>query len=197
MTTDKEIKKDIRKKQETKKKVSRKKDKKLQEKIVELEAVIEDLKDKNLRLRAEYDNYRKRASRELSDVRTSAKADTLVPILNVFDHFKMAVAAAGQSDDMNVIKEGMKMINSEFAKAMEEFGLEEIDAIGEKFDPNIHEAVAQEASDEDEDIVIKQWRCGYKLGDRLLRPATVVVSTGQSGENSEIDSEEIESEENE
>jgi molecular chaperone GrpE len=147
-------------------------------KISELEAKIAEAEDKNLRTHAEYDNYRKRSFRELTDARAAVKADTLVPILNVFDHFKMAVDAAETSDDMNVIKEGMKMICTEFSKAMEEYGLEEVNALGEKFDPNLHEAIAKEASDTEEDTVIKQWRCGYKLGNRLLRPATVVVSSG-------------------
>ena len=159
-------------------KVAKGKVAKLQKKIEELEAKLSEAEDKTLRMRAEYDNYRKRSFRELTDARVAVKADTLIPILNIFDHFKMAVDAAETSDDMNVIKEGMKIISAEFSKAMEEYGLEEVNALGEKFDPNVHEAVAKEPSDEDEDTVIKQWRCGYKLGSRLLRPATVVVSSG-------------------
>lgn len=161
-----------------KKKGAKTKEAKLKEKIAELEAKLKEAEDKILRTHAEYDNYRKRSFRELTDARAYTKSDTLIPILNVFDHFKMAVDAAEQSDDMNVIREGMKMINTEFAKAMEDFGLKEINAMGEKFDANIHEAVAKEPSQEEEDTIIKQWRCGYKLGDKLLRPATVVVSSG-------------------
>ena len=169
------------KKKVTKKAAAKGKEAKLQDKIAELEAKLAEAEDKNLRTHAEYDNFRKRSYRELTDSRAAVKADTLVPILNVFDHFKMAVDAAETSDDMNVIKEGMKMICAEFSKAMEEYGLEEVNAIGEKFDPNLHEAVAKEASEEEEDIVIKQWRSGYKLGSKLLRPATVVVSSGPEG----------------
>lgn len=166
--------------EKTKKKAFKKptKDTKLHEQIAELQAKLAETQDKVLRAHAEYDNYRKRAFRELSDVRAAVKADTLLPILTVFDHFKMAVSAAENSDDMNVIKEGMKMICAEFSKAMDEFGLEEVNALGEKFDPNLHEAIAKEASEAEEDTVIKQWKSGYKLGNRLLRPATVVVSSG-------------------
>ena len=160
------------------KKIAKGKVAKLQEKIAAIEAKLAESEDKNLRTHAEYDNYRKRSFRELTDARAAVKADTLEPILNVFDHFKMAVDAAETSDDMKVIKDGMKMICTEFSKAMEEYGLEEVNALGEKFDPNLHEAIAKEPSDTEEDIVIKQWRCGYKLGSRLLRPATVVVSSG-------------------
>lgn len=163
------------------KKIAKGKIAKLQENIAMLEAKLAESEDKILRTHAEYDNYRKRSYKELTDARAAVKADTLEPILNVFDHFKMAVDASETSDDMNVIKEGMKMICTEFSKAMEEYGLEEINAVGEKFDPNIHEAIAKEASEEEEDLVIKQWRSGYKLGSKLLRPATVVVSSGPEG----------------
>jgi molecular chaperone GrpE len=163
-------------------KAPKKKAKKQADRIKELEAELLESEDKTLRLRAEYDNYRKRSYRELSDARAYAKSDTLTPILNVFDHFQMAVAAADTTEDMSVITEGLKMINAEFIKAMDELGVESIDAIGKKFDPNLHEAVAEEASDQEEGTVIQQWRCGYKLGDKLLRPASVVVSSGKKKE---------------
>ncbi|NOY74493.1 MAG: nucleotide exchange factor GrpE [Kiritimatiellaeota bacterium] len=155
------------------------------ERIKELEAKLAEAEDKTLRLRAEYDNYRKRCYRELSDARAYAKTDALTPILNVYDHFKMAVSAAESGDDTQVIHEGLKLINSEFAKAMDELGILEIDAVGEKFDPNLHEAVAEEFSELEEGVVVKQWRCGYKMGDKLLRPASVVVSSGLKREDSE------------
>ena len=166
-------------KKTTARKSSKSKEKKLNEKIAALEEQLKEAEDKILRLHAEYDNYRKRAARELMETRSYVKADTLLPILNVFDHFKMAVDAMDKTDDMNVVREGMKMISSEFEKAMDDLGLEELNAVGEQFDPNYHEAVANEESEEEEGTVIKQWRCGYKIGDRLLRPATVVVSTGK------------------
>jgi len=175
-----------KKKNTTDKKISARKstkpkEKKLNEKISELEEQLKEAEDKILRIHAEYDNYRKRAARELAETRSYVKADTLTPILNVFDHFKMAVDAMDQTDDMKVVKDGMKMISSEFDKAMDDLGLEELNAIGKQFDPNYHEAVANEESEEEEEgTVIKQWRCGYKIGDRLLRPATVVVSTGKA-----------------
>lgn len=169
------------KKKELKKPAAKGKDAKFKEEIQDLKEQLAEAEEKILRLHAEYDNYRKRSYRELTDARTSAKVDTLIPILNVFDHFKMAVDAADQTEDMNVIKEGMNMICNEFSRAMEEYGLQEINAVGEKFDPNMHEAVAKENSPEEEDTVIKQWKCGYKIGDKLLRPATVVVSNGPEG----------------
>ncbi|MCK5844038.1 MAG: nucleotide exchange factor GrpE, partial [Victivallales bacterium] len=148
-------------------KTPKKKAKKPAERIKELESELAESEEKTLRLRAEYDNYRKRSYRELTDARAYAKTDTLTPILNVFDHFQMAVAAVDTTEDMSVITEGLKMIGAEFVKAMDDLGVVAVDAVGEKFDPNLHEAVAEEASDQEEGIVIKQWRCGYKLGDKL------------------------------
>ena len=158
---------------------------KLQEEIEDLKQQLADSEEKNLRIRAEYDNYRKRAAREAQIIRDNAKVDTITPILQVYDHFKMAVNAAETSDDMEVIKEGMEMIHNEFKKSMENLGISEIHAIGEKFDPNKHEALAKEPSEEDENIIIKQWQTGYVMNGKLLRPATVVVSSGPATDDEE------------
>ena len=183
--SEKNEKPEVAEKKSSAKKTIKNKCEKYLKKIEELEAKVKELEDKNLRTLAEYDNYRKRSYRELTDARSYSKAETLTPILNVFDHFNMAVQAVESADDMNIIKEGMKMISSEFSKALDELGVKELNAMGEQFDPAIHEAVAKEPSEEEEDTVIKQWRCGYKLGERLLRPATVVVSSGPKEEDSE------------
>jgi molecular chaperone GrpE len=172
------IKNNVKEDKKAVKKAAKGKMAKLQEEVAALKEKLQEAEDKNLRTLAEYDNYRKRSFRELTSARTAVKVDTLAPILNIFDHFNMAVTAAETSDDMNVIKEGMKMIASEFSKALEEYGIEEVNAIGKKFDPTQHEAVAKEASEEEEDTIIKQWRCGYKMGSHLIRPASVVVSSG-------------------
>lgn len=147
-------------------------------KIAALEAELAELKDKHLRTIADYDNFRKRSFRELSDARMGARMDTLIPILNVFDHFRLAVSAAESAADMNSIRDGMKMISAELGKALADLGVEELDATGQKFDPEIHEAVAHESSDIEEGTITKQWRCGYKLAGKILRPANVVVSSG-------------------
>ncbi len=150
----------------------------LEAKVTELEALLTESRDKALRMMADYDNFRKRSFRELGDTRYAAKADTIIPMLNVLDHFRLAVAAAENSGDMNTILEGMKMISAEFARALEDLGVEQLDATGQMFDPALHEAVAKESSELEEGTVISQWRCGYRMGGKLLRPATVVVSGG-------------------
>ena len=150
----------------------------LKERITALEQELADAKDMALRNRADMDNYRKRVQREIADARVAAKCDALSSMLDVYDHFKMAMEAAGTSEDMNVLKQGMEMIAREFDKAFGDAGIEIIDAVGTHFNPDIHEAVGAETSDQEEGVVVKQWRCGYKLGDRLLRPASVIVSDG-------------------
>ena len=158
---------------------------KLQEEIEELKQKLAESEEKNLRIRAEYDNYRKRAAREAQNIRENSRMDTILPILQVYDHFKMAVNAAENSDDLEVLKQGMQMIQNEFKKSMENLGISEINAIGETFDPNKHEAIAKEPSEEDENVIIKQWQAGYIMNGKLLRPATVVVSSGSETDDEE------------
>lgn len=156
---------------------------KIKEEVVVLEKKVAELEDKLLRTHADFDNYRKRTHRDLSEARNASRADTIMAILSVLDHFKLAVAASENSNDMNVLRDGMKMILAELEKAMKELGLESIEAIGQKFDTDFHEAVARESSDKyKEGEIISQWRCGYRIGERVLRPAGVVVSSGPAVE---------------
>ena len=84
---------------------------------------------------------------------------------------------------INALKQGMQMIMNEFSRAFEDLGVKEIEAVGKAFDPKLHDAVKSEASEEvPEGIVISQWKAGYKLGDRLIRPSSVVVSSGPAKE---------------
>ncbi len=148
-------------------------------KLKELGAQLEDFKDRYLRSRAELDNYRKRVAREFQAVRQASTTAVIEEFLRVFDHFEMAMAHADKTSDVDVLKQGMDMILSEFRKAFETLGVERIEAQGKEFDPRVHEAVAQEPStDVPSGHVLKQWKCGFRLGDRLLRPASVVVSSG-------------------
>ncbi|NOY81809.1 MAG: nucleotide exchange factor GrpE [Kiritimatiellaeota bacterium] len=148
-------------------------------KLKELGAQLEEFKDRYLRSRAELDNYRKRVAREFQAVRQASTTAVIEEFLRVFDHFEMAMAHADKTSDINVLKQGMDMILAEFCKAFETLGVERIEAEGMEFDPRFHEAVAQEPSTEvPSGRVLKQWKCGFRLGDRLLRPASVVVSSG-------------------
>ncbi len=150
-----------------------------EEKAAKLEKALLEMEDKRLRLLAEMENQRKRAAKDLEAVRYNTMTDTLHPFFQVFDHFAMAVAATETTTNMQTLLEGMKMIRMEFDRAFSDLGIERIDATGKDFDPNTQEAMSQEASDTvPAGKVIRQWSYGYKLGDRLLKPATVVVSSG-------------------
>jgi molecular chaperone GrpE len=150
-----------------------------EERFEALNAELEEAKDALLRLKADFQNYRMRTAKEIANARAFAQTDTILPFLQVFDHFNMAMVAAEKSDNMDAIKQGLEMILKEYQKRLDELGVEAFDAVGKKFDPQLHDAMSHEPSDEvEEGYVIKQWNCGYKLGERLLRPATVVVSSG-------------------
>ena len=135
--------------------------------------------DRLLREKAETDNFKKRAARDRQDAIAYANEALLERLLPIMDNFDMAMMAADSAEDSSVesIRVGVKMIHGQLKSFLSDSGLEEIDALGGKFDPNVHEALSQEESEEaEEGTVIKQTRKGYKLKDRLIRPASVVVA---------------------
>ena len=136
--------------------------------------------DRLLRTTADLDNYKKRAAREKQDAIKFANESLLQKLIPVLDNFDMALAAAqssGTADAVQSLQTGVNMILTQLRAALNEAGLEEIDATGKPFDPNFHEAVSQqESADVPEGRVLQQLRRGYKLRDRLLRPATVIVA---------------------
>ncbi|HCE43704.1 MAG TPA: nucleotide exchange factor GrpE [Lentisphaeria bacterium] len=150
------------------------------QRIAELEMELAANKDKLLRAHADFDNFRKRTYKDMTEARTFVKIDTIQPILNVFDHFNLALQASERKPDFKVLDDGMKMILVEFKKAMDELSIDIIQVSeGQIFDPALHEAASKEPSDKHgEGRILRQWRQGYKMGERILRPASVVVSSG-------------------
>lgn len=145
-------------------------------------ALYDEVNERLLRVRAEFDNYRKRLQRDMADLRVQVRSATLQEFLPVFDHFEMALAHADQAADPEALTQGMAMIKAEFRRTLESLGVEIIQAEGQPFDPGYHEAVAQEPSATiPEGHVIKQWKNGFRIGERLIRPAAVVVSAGPVG----------------
>jgi molecular chaperone GrpE len=134
--------------------------------------------DQLLRATADFDNFKKRAARERQDAIKYANDGLLERVIPVLDNFEMALAAAAAPNTtVQSMQAGVGMIQQQLRAAMGEAGLEEINAAGQKFDPNIHEAISQqETSDAPEGQVVQQVRKGYKLRDRLLRPASVIVA---------------------
>jgi len=147
--------------------------------IAALKREVEDQRDRNLRLRADFDNLRKRSVRDAADARAMSKITTIETFLPVFDHFGMALDMINTADNVAMIQQGMNMIGTEFERGFQSLGVERLKSVGERFDPNLHEAVATEASDTvPEDHILREFKAGYRLGDRLLRASMVVVSSG-------------------
>lgn len=136
-------------------------------------------KDLAYRNAAELDNFRKRAAREAQETRAYANADLLRAILPVLDNFEMGLEAARAESETSMIFMGMSMVQRQLADFLRDMGVQEVEALGRAFDPNLHDAVAQEASvDVPEGTVLRVTRRGFKLKERLLRAASVVVSSG-------------------
>ncbi len=132
-----------------------------------------------LRTTADFDNYKKRAARERQEAARYANQELLHKLIVVVDNLDAALAAAQSAPDKAAqsLQTGVNMIHQQLRKALADAGLEEVNALGQKFDPALHEAVAQkETTDAPEGQVIEQLRKGYRLRERLLRPATVVVA---------------------
>ena len=145
-----------------------------------LQSQIDELNDKYLRVQADYQNYRKRTAKDMAAARNSGKVDTIMPLLQLFDNFAMAIQAAGSTTNIESLVQGLNMVHDQIDKALAEIGVHSYNAVGTEFDPTLHDAIATEISDTvPEGVVIRQWNCGYTLNDEVLRPARVVVSGGK------------------
>src|SRR5437016_13562403 len=135
--------------------------------------------DRLVRTTADLENFKKRAARERQEAIRFANAALLEKLIPALDNFDMALAAASNTEgnSLESLKTGLTMVYNQLKAVLTEAGLEEIDASGRPFDPNLHEAVSQqETADVPEGQVLRQLRKGYKLRDRLIRPASVVVA---------------------
>lgn len=142
---------------------------------------VERWKDMAYRSQAELDNFRKRSVREAQETRAYANAELLRSLFPILDNFDMGLEAARAESEKSMIFMGMSMVSRQLQDFLRESGVQEIEAQGKVFDPNVHEAVAQEASDTvAEGTIIRVTRRGYKLKDRLLRAASVIVSSGST-----------------
>ena len=144
-----------------------------------LQADLDRFRDLALRSQADFANYKKRAAREKDDAIKYANTSLLEKLVPILDNFELGLSAARGEGEKSPIFSGMSMILKQLNDFLADNGVQPIEAEGERFDPNLHEAIAREASDEiPEGIVVRQTRRGYRLKDRLLRPSSVVVSSG-------------------
>ena len=143
------------------------------------EAEVTEMKSRWLRSVADMENYRKRIGREKQDIIRSAAASVVESLLPVLDNMKLGLQAADNHPEAKDVTLGFKMVDDQLKRALSEQGLEELIPDGEAFDPNFHECISHQSSTEvEEDIVIQTVRAGYRLNDRLIRAASVIVSSG-------------------
>jgi len=144
-----------------------------------LQADLDRFRDLALRSQADFENYKKRSAREKEEAIKYANSSLLEKLIAIVDNFELGLEAARAEGQKSPVFSGMSMVLKQLMDFLADSGLEPIDATGQKFDPNLHEAIAHEPSDEfPEGVVVHQTRRGYKMKDRLLRPSSVVVSSG-------------------
>jgi molecular chaperone GrpE len=140
---------------------------------------VDALKDRLLRLQADFDNFRKRTARERGELRTAANEEFFRELLPVLDHFDLGLKTAAQLKTDPAVQHGFQMVHDQFAALLRKFGLTPLDVHEGHFDPHLHEAVSHVPSDEyAADEIVEQTRRGYRIGEKLLRPVQVVVSSG-------------------
>ncbi|MCM3730761.1 nucleotide exchange factor GrpE [Fictibacillus nanhaiensis] len=148
-----------------------------QQRIEELELKLEEMSQKNLRLQADYDNFRRRTREEQAASLKYKSQSLLEQLLPALDNFERALKTEAVNEQAKTLIQGMEMVYRQLSDALKQEGLTEIPAVGEKFDPNLHQAVMQvEDSEYESNTVIEELQKGYMLKDRVIRPAMVKVN---------------------
>ena len=160
----------------------------LENKLSELEILRQSFEDKKkladtyydqlLRLKAEFDNYRKRVEKEKEELIKFGKEELVVKLLDILDSLDLALTSTkDEKNEHKSIREGVELIHKQFREVLEKEGIRKLEVQGQKFDPNLHYAVEYQESDKHEDNeIIKEIRPGYLLYERVIRPAMVVVA---------------------
>ncbi|MFA5688517.1 MAG: nucleotide exchange factor GrpE [Kiritimatiellales bacterium] len=138
----------------------------------------ESLHTQYLRLRADFDNFRKRTQRERSELFLYANESLIEELLPVMDHFEIGIKSAESHETDKPVIDGFKLVYDQLINVLKKFNATPIDAVGQTFDPHRHEAITHLPSNEPAEMVIEQTRRGWMLGEKLLRAAQVVVSSG-------------------
>lgn len=164
------------------------------EKISELEILSQSLEenkkkaadyyDQLLRLKAEFENYRERMEKEKKSQRLWGKEEILIKQIDLLDVIEQAYASINKNASPEVIKKGLELIKLEFSKMLSSEGVKEMDSAGQKFDPNIHEAIEQlETKEEEDGKILEVMQKGYMFNGRMIRPARVKVAKNQTTDN--------------
>lgn len=145
-----------------------------------LQQDFDNLNNQYIRLAADFDNYRKRQAQERESLITYGAQDAMKKLIEVLDNFDRAKQSVDKTDDVNQVKESFNVLYNQMFDNLSKLGLEVIQAQGQEFDPNFHEAVMQTpTSEHPENHVIMELQKGYKLGDKVLRPTLVNVATNE------------------
>ena len=145
----------------------------------ELQRQRDDYYDRLLRKTAEFDNYRKRTDRERVQLSEAAAADLIEELLPLLDDMERALKADAGQDGVEAIRRGVELIHQQLLETLRKRGVKPLEVLGADFDPHYHMAVAHEPADgRREGEIVEEFRRGYMLGDRLLRPAMVKVAKG-------------------
>jgi molecular chaperone GrpE len=145
-----------------------------EEELAKLQKAHDELKDRLLRTAADFENYKKRTKREVDEAQARGREGVLKEMLPVLDNLERALQHAGEKDPLAV---GVRMVEKQLLATLEKFGISRFSAVGQPFDPTLHDAIQQvETADMAPGIVAMEFAKGYKAGDRLLRPAMVAVS---------------------
>ena len=149
--------------------------------VAEARAEAARMKDQWMRTAADFDNFRKRTRRELEDTRKAGKEDLLKDFLPVFDNLERAINSAQRATDVKGVAEGLQMILRQYLDTLARGGISKVASVGTQFDPTHHEAIQQiETDDHPAGTVVAEVQPGYMQGERLIRPAMVVVAKPKS-----------------
>ena len=145
-----------------------------------LKQQLAESNDRFVRLMAEFENFRRRNAKEQLELIETANGKLLEKLSEVQDNFERAFASENKAKDLEAFEKGMQMIYNQFAKVLTDAGLEQIDPTGKEFDPNLHEALMQQPSETiPEGHVVTVFQKGYKLKNKILKTAKVIVSSGK------------------
>ncbi|MEC4684562.1 MAG: nucleotide exchange factor GrpE [Nitrospirota bacterium] len=148
-----------------------------EERVKELEAELTESRERYLRLYAEFENYKKRVQKDKEEMLKYGTEPLLQDLLTVLDNLEMAIQHAEKEVSAESLIQGVELTLKEFRKVLNKYGISEIEAVGKPFDPAYHHAMSQvERSDLEDKTVVEEYRKGYMLKDRTIRPALVAVS---------------------
>ncbi len=149
----------------------------IENEMEKLKQDLENLNNQYIRLAADFENYRKRQVQEREALLKYGAEECMKKVIEVADNFDRAVSMAEKIDNLDKMKETFFILNKQLTDSLAKLGLEQIKSVGEKFDPNLHEAVIQNKTEEyPEDTIMQELQKGYKLGGKVLRPAMVAVA---------------------